>query len=159
MQRFQTAAIVALRMLIGWHFLYEGLAKLTNPYWTAAGYLAESKGPLGGIFADHNLHVPMTRRQVQQMIAGKQRQYGADRVAEQTLSCFATPPLCHWGRRFFCHAHCSIDDDDAHEPKPPQLSQMQNDAVYRLKIAIIDQRLGLHAQASSRKNRGTGAPG
>ena len=52
MQRFQTAAIVGLRMLIGWHFLYEGLAKLTNPYWTAAGYLADSQGLFAGIFRD-----------------------------------------------------------------------------------------------------------
>lgn len=50
MQRFQTGALVALRMLIGWHFLYEGLAKLTNEYWTSAGYLAEAQGPLGGLF-------------------------------------------------------------------------------------------------------------
>ena len=50
MQRFQTAALVALRMIIGWHFLYEGLAKLTNPYWTSAGYLAGSKGILGEQF-------------------------------------------------------------------------------------------------------------
>jgi thiosulfate dehydrogenase (quinone) large subunit len=42
--RFQVAALVTLRMLIGWHFLYEGIAKLTNPYWTAAGYIAEAKG-------------------------------------------------------------------------------------------------------------------
>ena len=52
MQRFQTVALVALRMLIGWHFLYEGLAKLTNPYWTSAGYLAGSQGPLGEMFSD-----------------------------------------------------------------------------------------------------------
>jgi thiosulfate dehydrogenase [quinone] large subunit len=31
-------------MLVGWHFLYEGLAKITNPYWTSAGYLQESQG-------------------------------------------------------------------------------------------------------------------
>jgi thiosulfate dehydrogenase (quinone) large subunit len=43
MTRFQTGALVGLRLLIGWHFLYEGLAKLTNPYWTSAGYLAESQ--------------------------------------------------------------------------------------------------------------------
>lgn len=52
MQRFQTAALVALRMLIGWHFLYEGLAKLTNPYWSSAGYLAGAQGPLGELFTD-----------------------------------------------------------------------------------------------------------
>jgi len=41
---FQLTALVTLRMLIGWHFLYEGVAKLTNPYWTSAGYLQESQG-------------------------------------------------------------------------------------------------------------------
>lgn len=51
MQRFQTGALVALRMLIGWHFLYEGLAKLTNPYWTSAGYLADAQGWFGGLFS------------------------------------------------------------------------------------------------------------
>jgi thiosulfate dehydrogenase [quinone] large subunit len=45
-------ALVALRMLIGWHFLYEGLAKWLNPYWTSAGYLAESEWWFKGIFLD-----------------------------------------------------------------------------------------------------------
>ena len=49
---FQLAALVSLRMLIGWHFLYEGLAKITNPYWTSAGYLQESKGWFSGMFMD-----------------------------------------------------------------------------------------------------------
>ena len=40
---FQVTTLVALRMLIGWHFCYEGLAKLLNPYWTSAGYLAGSQ--------------------------------------------------------------------------------------------------------------------
>lgn len=31
--------IALLRMAIGWHFLYEGLAKLFDPTWTAAEYL------------------------------------------------------------------------------------------------------------------------
>ncbi len=50
--RFQVGALVALRILIGWHFLYEGLAKLANPYWTSAGYLADSKGFLHGPLMD-----------------------------------------------------------------------------------------------------------
>lgn len=41
---FQLTALVILRMLIGWHFMYEGLAKITNPYWTSAGYLQASQG-------------------------------------------------------------------------------------------------------------------
>lgn len=47
---FQCTALVALRMLIGWHFLYEGIAKLLNPYWTAAGYLQAAQGPFSGWF-------------------------------------------------------------------------------------------------------------
>ncbi len=48
--RFQSTALVALRIIIGWHFLYEGLAKLINPYWTSAGYLAESQWWFKGLF-------------------------------------------------------------------------------------------------------------
>ena len=39
-----------LRVAIGWHFLYEGLTKLLNPEWTAAGYLESATGPLAGMF-------------------------------------------------------------------------------------------------------------
>lgn len=47
---FQFTALVSLRLLIGWHFLYEGVAKITNPYWTSAGYLQESQGWFSGFF-------------------------------------------------------------------------------------------------------------
>jgi thiosulfate dehydrogenase [quinone] large subunit len=43
-------AITVLRVLVGWHFLYEGLTKLTAPSFTAAGYLKQAKGPLGEQF-------------------------------------------------------------------------------------------------------------
>jgi thiosulfate dehydrogenase [quinone] large subunit len=43
-------AIVVMRVLIGWHFLYEGIAKLSNPSWSAAGYLSQARGPLAGFF-------------------------------------------------------------------------------------------------------------
>jgi thiosulfate dehydrogenase [quinone] large subunit len=56
-QRF---ALVALRALIGWHFLYEAYYKLAAPAWspaggplpawTAANYLKGASGPLAGIF-------------------------------------------------------------------------------------------------------------
>jgi thiosulfate dehydrogenase [quinone] large subunit len=49
---FQLIALVSMRMLIGWHFLYEGIAKLANPYWTSAGYLQESKGWFSEKFVD-----------------------------------------------------------------------------------------------------------
>lgn len=41
---FRLMALVVLRILIGWHFMFEGLAKITNPYWTSAGYLQASQG-------------------------------------------------------------------------------------------------------------------
>lgn len=46
----QWTALVVLRMLIGWHFLYEGMVKVLNPNWTAAEYLAESQGMFSGVF-------------------------------------------------------------------------------------------------------------
>jgi len=46
----QLTTLVALRWLIGWHLLYEGIAKILNPYWTSAGFLSGSEGPLAGLF-------------------------------------------------------------------------------------------------------------
>jgi thiosulfate dehydrogenase (quinone) large subunit len=46
----QVAALVLLRVLIGWHFLYEGIAKLMKPAWSASGMLLQSRGPLAGLF-------------------------------------------------------------------------------------------------------------
>ncbi len=46
----QVTSLVVLRILIGWHFLYEGLVKVTNPDWTSAGYLLDSGGFMAGFF-------------------------------------------------------------------------------------------------------------
>jgi thiosulfate dehydrogenase [quinone] large subunit len=53
-------ALVTLRMLIGWHFLYEGYYKLMLPgwsasgapvsRWSASGYLAAASGPFADAF-------------------------------------------------------------------------------------------------------------
>ncbi len=43
-------AITVMRVFIGWHFLYEGIAKLTSPSFTAAGYLKQARGPFAGLF-------------------------------------------------------------------------------------------------------------
>ena len=37
--RMQGYTLVLLRILIGWHFLYEGVIKAYNPSWTSRGYL------------------------------------------------------------------------------------------------------------------------
>lgn len=46
----QTTMLVLLRLLIGWHLLYEGLVKFWNPNWSAVGYLKDSGGWFAGIF-------------------------------------------------------------------------------------------------------------
>ena len=58
MERFnlsssQKTGLVILRVLIGWHFLYEGVVKLYNPAWTAKGYLlsAEFLKPVFAVLA------------------------------------------------------------------------------------------------------------
>jgi thiosulfate dehydrogenase (quinone) large subunit len=35
---------------VGWHVLYEGIAKLTAPSWSAAGYLRQARGPFAELF-------------------------------------------------------------------------------------------------------------
>ena len=44
------AILLCLRLAIGWHFLYEGLAKLLTPDWTTAPYLLLSRGFFSGFF-------------------------------------------------------------------------------------------------------------
>ena len=40
----QLTVLVILRVFVGWHFAYEGLAKIFNPNWSAAMYLRDSQG-------------------------------------------------------------------------------------------------------------------
>lgn len=46
----QLTALALLRIVIGWHFLYEGVVKLMNPNWSSLGYLMDSKGLLSNLF-------------------------------------------------------------------------------------------------------------
>ncbi|HKQ80402.1 MAG TPA: DoxX subfamily [Blastocatellia bacterium] len=56
----QQTALLILRTLIGWHFLYEGYYKLMLPAWssdgkplppwTSVGYLKSASGPLARVF-------------------------------------------------------------------------------------------------------------
>ncbi len=56
----QKIALIVLRTLIGWHFLYEGYYKWILPAWgsdgkiiqkwSSAGYLKAAAGPLSGLF-------------------------------------------------------------------------------------------------------------
>jgi thiosulfate dehydrogenase [quinone] large subunit len=44
----QLSVLVALRLLIGWHILYEGMHKLINPGWSSKSFLNESQWLLEG---------------------------------------------------------------------------------------------------------------
>lgn len=55
----QQFALIVLRTVIGWHFLYEAYYKIWSPAWgpsgplprwTSAGYLRGASGPLAGLF-------------------------------------------------------------------------------------------------------------
>ena len=60
MSRVQSVLLVALRTLIGWHFLYEGYFKLITPgwgpdglpvsAWSSSGYLRAATGPFASLF-------------------------------------------------------------------------------------------------------------
>jgi thiosulfate dehydrogenase [quinone] large subunit len=47
---WQLFALVLIRVMIGWHFLYEGLTKLIDPQWSAANFLLESKWIFAGLY-------------------------------------------------------------------------------------------------------------
>jgi thiosulfate dehydrogenase (quinone) large subunit len=51
--RTQLVLLVALRVAIGWHLMYEGLVKIFQPGWSAYGYLMDSKGWFSDFF--HNM--------------------------------------------------------------------------------------------------------
>lgn len=51
--------LVIVRVLIGWHFLYEGIVKLLNPNWSCLGYLLDSKGMFAGLFHSMATHPSM----------------------------------------------------------------------------------------------------
>uniref|UniRef100_UPI003217DA68 DoxX family membrane protein n=1 Tax=uncultured Draconibacterium sp. TaxID=1573823 RepID=UPI003217DA68 len=45
------AVLFLLRIVLGWHILYEGLCKVADPSWSAKGYLQKSEWIISG-FAD-----------------------------------------------------------------------------------------------------------
>lgn len=48
--RCQLIWLVALRVAIGWHLLYEGIIKIINPAWSSLAYLTDSNGFMAGFF-------------------------------------------------------------------------------------------------------------
>jgi uncharacterized membrane protein YphA (DoxX/SURF4 family) len=48
--RLFPAFLTILRIVIGWHFLYEGIVKLINPAWTARPFLEGSRWIFGDLF-------------------------------------------------------------------------------------------------------------
>jgi uncharacterized membrane protein YphA (DoxX/SURF4 family) len=50
MKRYLSYPLTILRILVGWHLLYEGIAKLMSPVWSAKYYLLGSKWIFAGLF-------------------------------------------------------------------------------------------------------------
>jgi thiosulfate dehydrogenase [quinone] large subunit len=48
--RWQQAALVLMRVGIGWHLFFQGYGKLQTAGWTARGYLQSATGPLAAAF-------------------------------------------------------------------------------------------------------------
>lgn len=47
---WQLSMLVFLRVMIGWHLLYEGMVKLLNPNWSSVGFLLDSRGFMEKLF-------------------------------------------------------------------------------------------------------------
>ncbi|MDD4191120.1 MAG: DoxX family protein [Mangrovibacterium sp.] len=50
MKAYSAYLLTALRIIVGWHFLYEGVVKLMTPDWSAKAYLLGSKWIFSGFF-------------------------------------------------------------------------------------------------------------
>ena len=50
MKNYQKLMITILRIAIGWHFLYEGISKILQDNWTAAGFLRNTSGLFSGFY-------------------------------------------------------------------------------------------------------------
>lgn len=50
MKKYSAYLLTGLRILVGWHFLYEGIAKLMIPGWSAKSYLLGSRWIFADIF-------------------------------------------------------------------------------------------------------------
>lgn len=48
MNKIQSYTFLVLRLLIGWHILFEGIVKLMNPAWSSQGFLEQSQWILTG---------------------------------------------------------------------------------------------------------------
>ncbi len=48
--KWQLLGLTSIRIMIGWHLLYEGLVKLCNPAWTSKDFLLQSTGPFSSVF-------------------------------------------------------------------------------------------------------------
>ena len=57
------AVFTLLNLVVGWHLLYEGVAKILTPGWTSAGYLVNATGPLAGAFQSLAASPALLRRQ------------------------------------------------------------------------------------------------
>lgn len=49
-QKLKKLIITLFRVVIGWHFLYEGLVKIWADNWSATGFLANATGPFAGFY-------------------------------------------------------------------------------------------------------------
>lgn len=84
----QQFSLVALRVLIGWHFLYEGYVKLSVKAWSAGPYLAQAQGPLAGWF-----HA-MAQNQAALHMVNLMNAYGLTVVGACLILGLATPIAC-----------------------------------------------------------------
>lgn len=57
--KWQKSILVILRILIGWHLLYEGIYKFAHPEWSSIAFLAQSKWIFSGIAAWITSHAGM----------------------------------------------------------------------------------------------------
>lgn len=87
----QQTGLIILRVFIGWHFLYEGIVKITDPDWTAAGFLRNANWIFAGFF--HSLASNSTVLQVVDIL----NMVGLTAIGIALIAGFLTKPAAYAG--------------------------------------------------------------
>lgn len=88
--KLQLFTLVLLRVVIGWHLLYEGIVKFLQPNWSAALYLEDTQGVFKPMFET------LLDNEAMLQAVSQMNQYGLVLVG-LALICGAFVKIASWG--------------------------------------------------------------
>jgi uncharacterized membrane protein YphA (DoxX/SURF4 family) len=125
MNRWAVILFVLLRVAVGWHFLVEGLDKLSHKSWTSAPYLREATGPLAEQFRNVAGDPVLDKMTVLPPPAGQ------DPTRTAPHHRLAPALVREWDDYFDAFAaHYQLDDDERRQARTKLLQREDQTALF-----------------------------